>query len=72
MSDPDRVPVAGLPDLNMEGLLALADIDMEISEVMRELDEWVEFSESVDRTIVIHLLRMAYLIGKGVEFELTE
>lgn len=65
MTDPDRIDEAGVPDLSVEGIMALAEIDLAIEEIIRSLDDAVEeWSEEIDRTLVIHHVRMAYIQGQ--------
>lgn len=52
-----------IPDVPPEVALQFAEIDLAIEEAIRELDDSLDFEDEIDRTLVLHLLRWAYIQG---------
>lgn len=53
-----------IPNVPPEVAVSFGEIDLAIEEVIRELDEAIDFEDEADRTIVLHFLRWAFLIGR--------
>lgn len=54
-----------IPDLPDEAIIRIAEIDLAIEDTLRSLDEHFEGLglEEVDRAIIIHHVRLAYVQG---------
>lgn len=51
------------PDLPPEAIIQIGEVQLAIEQIIRELDDAVEFDDPNDRAIVIHLLSMSYIEG---------
>lgn len=59
------MPGEHIPDLPEDAILELAEIDLAIEDVLRSLDDCLKDMEieEIDRSLIIHHVRMAYITG---------
>lgn len=55
-----------IPDLSPEQIIAIGEVDLAIEEILRSLDEYLQENtdiDEVDRSVILHHVRMSYIQG---------